>query len=75
MRTTIDLDPRAHRIAKMLAARENKTLGRVISEAFLHVYAPEEVNVRQGVSAAGFPTIDIGRPISAKEVRDFLDEE
>ncbi len=76
MRTTIDLDPKVHRLAKAIAERQNTTLSKVMSDAFLSIYAPlEGPKVKLGVSEAGFPTFDIGRPISYKEVQDFLDEE
>ncbi len=76
MRTTIDLDPRVHRLAKVIAAREKVSLGKVVGDAFMQVYAPTPPDkVVLGISEAGFPTISIGRPVTLKEVQDFLDEE
>ncbi len=75
MRTTIDLDERALKLAKAAAHRRKVSLGRVCSEALLQIYAPEPA--REAVitiDSSGFPTVDIGRPITYEEVNAFLEE-
>lgn len=75
MRTTIDLDARAHRIAKAIAQQRKETMGQVISEALLAVFCPETADskVILGVSKAGFPTFRTGRTVTMEEVKEFLE--
>lgn len=75
MRTTIDLDARAHRIAKAIAQQRKETMGQVISEALLAVFCPQtgESKVTLGVSEAGFPTFRTGRTVTLEEVEQFLE--
>ena len=76
MRTTIDLDPTAHRLAKILATQRNVSLGTIVSEAIMERYrAPEKTEMVIGTSEAGFPTISIGRPITSEEVRELIEED
>jgi hypothetical protein len=66
MRTTIDLDPTAHRLAKILATQRNVSLGTIVSEAIMERYrAPETTEM----------AISIGRPITSEEVRELIEED
>lgn len=76
MRTTIDLDPKAHKLAKALAHQRKVSLGKIVSEAIMERFCPEPTRpVKYGISEAGFPTIDTGRPVTLEEVKAFLEEE
>ena len=74
MRTTVDLEDRALKVAKAIAHKRQVSLGKVVSEAILDRYcAPETSETVLGTSAAGFPTFSTGRPITADEVKEFLE--
>lgn len=76
MRTTIDLDPQALKVAKSAARARKVSLGKIFSEALLQVYAPNATKkARIVVDEFGFPTLDIGRPITYEEVKAFLEDE
>ncbi len=74
MRTTIDLDPRAHRLAKMLAAKCDVSLGAFVSELILDTYDPKTVGEVE-VNEVGWPVISVGRPISDEEVQSLIEEQ
>ena len=76
MRTTIDLDPTAHRLATALARQRNVTLSRVVSEAILDQLAPSRGEpIPIGTTDLGLPAVYIGRPITREEVAALIEEE
>lgn len=75
MRTTLDLDLRSYRLAKAIAAQKGVSLGKVVAEALLaHFGRTEAPSVELGKSAAGFPVLSIGRPVTAEDVAELEDE-
>lgn len=75
MRTTIDLDPRALDLARSAARTRKVSLGKILSDALFQVYAPNKGRAEIVIDDQGFPTIDIGRPITHDEVKTFLEDE
>lgn len=76
MRTTIDLDPEVLDLAKSAARVRKVSLGKIVSEALLQVYAPNTTEkVQIVIDELGFPTFSIGRPITYEEVKAFLEDE
>ncbi len=76
MRTTIDLDPKVLDLAKSAARVRKVSLGKIVSEALLQVYAPNTTEkVQIVIDEHGFPTFSIGRPITYEEVKAFLEDE
>ena len=76
MRTTTDLDPKAHKIAKAIARQRHLTLGKIISEAILNRYeAQSPDSLQSSTTALGLPAIYIGRPITREEVSALIEEE
>lgn len=77
MRTTsIDLPDEIHEAALVLARRRHQSLSETIaslirSEVGRRPNTPEPVITM----IDGFPTLSIGRPITAAEVRELLDED
>jgi hypothetical protein len=76
MRTTVDLPPAVHRRATELAKERRQSLSTVLAELTMRGLASigEPVSVRVDI-ATGLPSLSIGRPISAAEVSDLVDEE
>lgn len=76
MRTTVDLPPAVHRKARELAAQRHQSLSSVVAELTVRGLAAlgEPVNVETDPQT-GFPTITLGRRITAAEVADALDDE
>lgn len=76
MRTTIDLDPSAHKLAKAIARQRHVSLGRVISDAILNRYDEQSSpDFEIGTTELGLPAIYIGRPITREEVAALIEEE
>lgn len=75
MRTTIDLDPGALALARSAARTQKVSLGKILSDALFQVYAPNKGQAEIVIDDQGFPTIDIGRPITHVEVKAFLEDE
>ena len=75
MRTTIDLPADLHALAREIAHQQRKTMSEVITECVQRGLgiAPEET-VHIYTTDSGFPTILLGRPITAEDVRSLDDE-
>ncbi len=75
MRTTIDLTPEAHHLAKSVARERNQSMGAVVSE-FIVGPATEKrsEHIVLGVSKAGWPTFNSGKRITTEEVKAMIDE-
>ena len=74
--TTIDLPEEIQEAALALATRRHQSLSETIAalirrEVDPHAAPPEPVITM----IDGFPTLSIGRPITAAEVRELLDED
>ena len=72
MRTTIDLPADVHAITREMAHQQRKSLSRVVTELIRLALGP--VGVPNPPAAAGLPTVRIGRPVTADDVRSLEDE-
>lgn len=75
MRTTIDLPPDLHALARELAHQQHMTLSQVITECVqrgLGITSDRKLKV--STSRSGFPTVTGGRPVTAEDVRSLEDE-
>ncbi|MEQ1932546.1 MAG: hypothetical protein ABL962_01515 [Fimbriimonadaceae bacterium] len=73
MRTTIDLTPDAHRLAKAVAQKCDMTLGQMLSKVVLERFGPERI-VEPEYTDLGILAIRVGRPVTADEIRALDDE-
>ena len=72
MRTTIDLPPDLHELARQLAHDGKRSLSHVIAELIrlgLGQNAPKIVATKRGM-----PQVSVGRSITAEDVRSLDDE-
>lgn len=74
MRTTLNLDPDVLEAAKMLAAKERKPLGTVISEMLRRAVQPPPAAPRQRNGIPLFPVANGARAVTPEIVREILDE-
>ena len=75
MRTTIDLPAGLHALAREIAHQQHKTMSEVITECVqrgLGIASDETGQTH--ICGSGFPTITLGRPITAEDVRSLDDE-
>ena len=76
MRTTVNLEPEAYRLARALALRSNTSLGKVLSDALMKQFKPSDgAGFREGIDADGRPTLYFGRVITPEDVASAIDEE
>lgn len=75
MRTTIDLPPDLHALARELAHQQHKTLSQVITECVRRGLdiAPDGA-LTVSTSPSGFPIVSGGKPVTAEDVRSLEDE-
>jgi hypothetical protein len=75
MRTTIDLPAELHALARELAHQQHKTLSQVIAECVRRGLdiAPDST-VRIETAGSALPTVTLGRPVTAEDVRSLEDE-
>ena len=73
MRTTIDLEPELHQAALEQARKSRRSLSQVVNEALRSRMQP--VSPVERDAATGLGVVTIGRPITAAEVADALDED
>jgi hypothetical protein len=76
MRTTVDLDPEAYRIAQGLASQRHETLGKVLGDAIMDVSRPissTPIVVRDGPFR--LPMISLVRVITPEEVAETIEED
>ena len=74
MRTTLDIDDDAYRIAKAISRDKDQGLGRTISEIILDFARPKEAPASRVVVKDGLPFIRVGRVVTNEDVRRILDE-
>ncbi|MGH8894741.1 MAG: antitoxin [Actinomycetes bacterium] len=77
MRTTVDLPPDLHEIARNIARDERRSLSSVIADL---VRRGLGADTRQGDPAElptrnGFPQMDFGRVVTTEDVRRAQDDE
>ena len=73
MRTTIDLPADLHDLARQLAHENNQSMSEVVvalARAGLQSQSPSPMPT----SARGLPIVQVGRPITAEDVRSLDDE-
>lgn len=76
MRTTVNLEPEAYRLARALASQRNLTVGKVLSDAILDQFRPmTEITNRVEIDADGFPTLRLGRVITPEDVAAAIEDE
>ena len=75
MRTTIDLPPDLHALARELAHQQHKTMSQIIVECMRRGLgiAPDE-GLRVETAPSGWPVVKLGRPVTAEDVRTLEDE-
>ncbi len=75
MRTTVDLPPDLHALARELAHQQKKTMSQVITDCVRSALgiAPEEAP-RVETTPSGWPIVKLGRPVTAEDVRSLEDE-
>ncbi len=71
MRTTIDLPADLHAVAREMAHQQRKSLSQVVAELVRLGLGPVGSVT---VPVSGLPTIRVGRPITAEDVRSMEDE-
>jgi hypothetical protein len=71
VRTTIDLPPDLHRIARKIATESGRSLSAVVSDLVRRGLRPpgDPVPTRQG-----FPLLDLPRKVTTEDVRTVDDE-
>ena len=74
MRTTLNLDSDVLEAAKMLAARERKPLGTVISDLLRRSVEPPRTPARERNGIPLFPVAQGARAVSPEMVKELLDE-
>lgn len=76
MRTTVDLPAAAHRKAHQIAERTGRSLSAVIADlAIRGLAAVDEEQKLVPHPTTGFPTVTVGRPITAEDVASLDDDE
>ncbi|MDE0161919.1 MAG: hypothetical protein OXL98_09280 [Acidimicrobiaceae bacterium] len=75
MRTTIDLPPELHSLAREIAHQQHKTMSQVITECMQSALgiAPDPTP-RIDATDSGWPVVTLGRTITAEDVRSLEDE-
>ena len=75
MRTTIDLPPDLHALARELAHQQHKTLSQIITECVQKALdiAPSPAR-RIDTTPSGWPIVRLGHPVTAEDVRSLEDE-
>ena len=74
MRTTLNLDPDVLEAAKLLAAKERRPLGAVISDLVRRAVEPPPSPPRQRNGIPLFAVAKGGRPVTAETIKELLDE-
>ena len=73
MRTTIDLPEDLHAVAREMAYQQHKSLSQVVCELIRLGLDPVDVSTMPA-PASGLPTLQIGRVVTAEDVRSLEDE-
>ena len=76
MRTTVDLPPEVHERAKRLADERRQSLSATLADLTIRGLAslgePAQVSTDP---ISGLPTLTLGRPVTAEDVAEALDDE
>lgn len=76
VRTTVDLPAEVHERARRLAEQRHQSLSATVAELTIRGLAAMGEPARIATDPlTGLPTLTLGRPITAAEVADLLDEE
>lgn len=78
MRTTLDLDPAALDAVRQIAAHQEQSLGRVVSDLILEGLRARSTLVKSLVRANGFPVVPAQpgqKRVSAEDVKRLLEDE
>ena len=75
MRTTVNLEPEAYRLARALAAQRNLSIGKILSEALLSQFKPTSQNKSPlTIDSQGFPRLSVGKIITPEDVAVAIEE-
>ncbi len=76
MRTTIDLPPDLHNLARQLAYDSKRSMSEVVAELIRAGLQPSQLTGgRAGETThRGLPQVSVGRPITVEDVRSLEDE-
>lgn len=72
MRTTIDLPPDLHELARQLAHDGRRSLSDVIADLIRLGLARESAAI--ATTSRGLPQVSVGRTVTAEDVRSLDDE-
>lgn len=76
MRTTVNIEPQAYSIARAVAHQKNQSIGKVVSDALMQAYSPENDRpIGLYIDERGWPVIHLGRPITPEEVAEAIAED
>ena len=76
MRTTVNLEPDAYRLARALAARGKTSIGKILSDALMNQFKSQnEPSSMVSTDSKGFPSLYLGRTITPEDVAAVLEEE
>jgi len=76
MRTTINLEPEAYRLARAIATQRHESLGKVLSESILNQFRTNErASEEFRIDSDGFPRLTLGRVITPEDVAEAIEEE
>lgn len=76
MRTTVNLAPGVHRRVRELATAQHASMSSVLSDLVVRGLSQLDAPPTLTMSPrTGFPTLDIGRRVTAQEVADLIDED
>jgi hypothetical protein len=74
MRTTLNLDPDVLEAAKMLAAKQRRPLGAVVSDLLRRAVVPPPSPPRQRNGIPLFPIAQGARAVTPEVVKELLEE-
>lgn len=76
MRTTLDLDPKALKVAKAVARNQKVSLGALVSDILLKHFMPDQGAVPPiGTTDLGLPALYVGHTVTPEEVEAAIEEE
>ena len=73
MRTTIDLPPELHAIARQLAHDNNQSMSQVVAQLIRRGLSSGQV-ATPASSTRGLPLVSVGHPVTSEDVRSLEDE-
>ncbi len=76
MRTTVNLEPEAYRLARALASKRRQSVGKILGDAVLSQFRPSSAaSTKVEADEHGFPSLYLGRPVTPEDVAAAIEEE